>query len=641
MSARQKPAELRPHFRTLEFDRAALDAEKRTVALSFSSEDPYQRWWGIEILGHDKGEVELARLTNGAPLLLDHNTRDQIGVIEGASIGTDRKGRAVVRFGKSARAEEIFNDVKDGIRSKVSVGYRIHEMVLVKEEDDVPTYRVTRWEPLEISIVAVPADDTVGIGRSGEDTRAAANPVNIRAKEPATMQTQTTAPAQTPAPPVVDVAKERADARKAELERIREIGAIQKELAFAGVTPEMAQKAINAEVTVEEFRKEALKEIAKRGVRPVDLATDTQIGLSEKEAREFSFVRAIKAAADGDWSKAGFEQEVNLAVQKKFGKEPRGGVRGFLVPDEVLRQQAQRDQTVGTATAGGHLKATNLLAGSFIDLLRNRMMLSRLGITMLSGLVGDIAIPRQTGGATAYWVAEGNSPTESQLAVDQVALAPKTVGAFTDMSRKLLLQSTPDIEGLVRRDLATVIALEVDRVGINGSGTSPEPRGILNQAGIGAVVGGTNGAAPTWANIVGLETEVATDNADVGAIAYLTNAKVRGKLKTTEKAASTGMFIWGDNAAEPGMGMLNGYRAAVSNQVPSNLTKGTSVGVCSAIIFGNFADLLVGLWSGLDVLVDPYTGGTAGTLRIIVHQDLDLAVRHAESFSAMADALTT
>ena len=253
----------------------------------------------------------------------------------------------------------------------------------------------------------------------------------------------------------------------------------------------------------------------------------------------------------------------------------------------------------------------------------------------MTGLNGNLAIPRQTGGATAYWVAEGVAPTESQQAFDQVGLTPKTVAAFTDFSRKLLLQSSLDIENFVRADLATVLALELDRAAVNGSGSGSEPRGILNTSGIGAVAGGTNGLAPTWANIVALETAVANANAAVNNLGYLTNTKVRGQLKGTEKWSTSGNPIWQDSSNP-----LNGYKAGVSNQVPSNLTKGTSSGICSAILFGNFADLIIGMWGSLDVLVNPYILSGTGSVRIEVFQDTDIAVRHPESFSAMKDALT-
>jgi HK97 family phage major capsid protein len=196
-----------------------------------------------------------------------------------------------------------------------------------------------------------------------------------------------------------------------------------------------------------------------------------------------------------------------------------------------------------------------------------------------------------------------------------------------------LLQSSIDIESFVRNDLATTLAIEIDRAAIHGSGSSNQPTGILATSGIGDVAGGTNGAAPTYANIVGLETQVAQDNADEGALNFLTNSKVRGKLLQTEKASNTAQFVWGDNNT------MRGYNAAVSNQVSSTLTKGNQ-SLSSAIIFGNWNDLLVGMWGGLDIAVDTSTGSASGTVRIVNLQDIDLAVRHAESFAAMKDALT-
>lgn len=386
---------------------------------------------------------------------------------------------------------------------------------------------------------------------------------------------------------------------------------------------------------------DALDDIAKRAqelAQRVDVvpqrpmlreAPDAKIGMGERDIRQYSLVRAIRAAASGNWRGAELELEASRATAERLRKEPRG----FFVPLDVMER---RDMTVGTPTAGGNLVATDLLAQSFIELLRNRLVVQRAGARVLGGLVGDVAIAKQTGGATGYWVAESGSPTESNLTVGQVTMTPHTVGAFTDMSRKLLKQSSLDVEALVRDDLASVLALAIDRAALHGSGTSNEPTGIANTSGIGSVVGGTNGANPTWANIVALETAVATANADMGALAYVTNANVRGYLKTAEKSASTGQFIW-----ESGNTPLNGYPALVSSQVRNDLDKGTSVGICSAIFFGNWRDLLIGMWGGLDILVDPYTGGTSGTVRVVAFQDVDIAVRHAESFSAMLDALTS
>ena len=452
----------------------------------------------------------------------------------------------------------------------------------------------------------------------------------------------------------VDIEKEKSDVRKAEQKRVSDILALGEQHE----SYEPARKFINEGKSVHEFREEILRTVYK--AKAVDAAETTELGLSPKEIKRFSLMRAIQALANPNdramRDAAGFEFDCSREVGKKIGKNPQGiyiprdvtmtplmGMNNgaFDTTARMVQAILARDLLKGTGSAGGYTVATDLLAASFIELLRNRMMVRKMGATILGGLVGDVAIPSQTGGATAYWVAENGAPTESQQTLGQLALTPKTCGAFTDISRKLLMQSSIDAEAFVRADLAAILALAIDLAAINGSGSSNQPLGILNTSGIGSVVGGTNGLAPTWANIVGLETEVALDNADIGSMGYLSNAKVRGKLKTTEKAASTGMFIWGDQASEPGMGSLNGYRAGASNQVPSNLTKGSSSGVCSAIIFGNWADLIIAEWGAVDVLVDPYTGGAAGTVRVRVLQDIDIALRHAESMAAMVDALTT
>lgn len=414
------------------------------------------------------------------------------------------------------------------------------------------------------------------------------------------------------------------DYRQAEEKRREEIIAIGEQFARYGID-KLASEALRNGTSVEAFRAQVLEKLAS-APKP-----SAEIGLTEKQTREFSFLRAINALVNPTDRKAqelaAFERECSDAVASKLGR----AANGFFVPLEVQR----RDLTVGTPAAGGYTVSTDLLSQSFIERLVNRMAVMSMGAQLLTGLVGNIAIPRQTGGATAYWVSEGSSPTESQQTFDQVTLSPKTVGAFTDISRKLLLQSSIDVEAFVRSDLATVLALAIDLAAINGSGSGSEPRGILNTTGIGDVAGGTNGAAPTWAHMVSLETLVAVANADVGRMGYLTNAKVRGKLKQTFTNATYGERpVWDGDA-------VNGYRAVVSNQVPSNLTKGTSIGVCSAIIFGNWADLIIGQWGALDIMTDPYTGSTSGTVRVVALQDVDIAVRHPVSFAAMKDALAT
>lgn len=601
--------------RGLLVERAAINTEARTALLAFASESPYERYWGIEILDCTPTAMRQGRLRSGANLLCDHDTRDVIGVVESVEIGADRVARAVVRFGKSERAEEVWQDVIDGIRRNVSVGYVIHKALLTESVEGVETYRVTDWEPFEVSLVSVPADASVGVGRSAA---------------PITTEQRSTpaAPALAESTSTGKPTHAKKDHTVSDIQAVAERNHPAEITKIAAAIPggaEMAMRAIQAGQTVEQFQAEAIRSLSTKPLPTAD------IGLSAKETRAYSMMRAINALANptdvGAQRAAAFERECSDAVCKVMGKASRG----LFVPQEVQK----RDLVVGTSTAGGHLVATDLLTGSFIDILRNAMVIDKMGTRFLTGLVGQVAIPKQTGAATAYWVAENGAPTESSQAFGQVTMTPKTVGAYTDISRRLLLQSSMDVESMVQTDLATVLGLAIQQAAINGSGASNQPSGLLTLVTPG-VIGGTNGLAPTWANIIALETAVSVANADIGTLGYLTNSKVRGKLKGTEKFATTN----GSPVFEAGNLPLNGYMAGITNAVPSNLTKGTSSGVCSAILFGNFADLMIGMWGSLDLMVDPYSGSTAGTVRVVGLQDVDVAVRNVESFASMVDALT-
>ena len=652
--------------RSATLTREAINIEGRTIEFALSSEEPYDRWWGREILSHDRAAVRLGRLNSGRhPLLVDHSTRDQVGVIEKAWVGDDRRLRCIARFGKSARAEEIFQDVCDGIRSLVSVGYQIHEMKLNKSSDsEADEYLVTDWEPHEGSIVAVPADPTVGVGREAVELairsllkRSTPPEKSLTLKEKPVDETIETKPAdKAPAQPIDHKATaERATAQ--ERQRMRDITTLG---AKFGKSKE-AEAAIEAGTPYDAFRETVFTNLEKSGA--LKLAEPAEIGLSKKEVQAFRFTNLIAATLFPDdlgvRKVAGFELECARAAadKREDGKAERAGA--FCIPVDVLSSPlgmtadqaraaadmaiaramagariGQRDLVVGTNTAGGHLVATDLLASSFIDLLVNQLSVMRMGATMLTGLQGNVAIPRATSGAIGYWVAENGGPTESQQAFDQVALTPKTVGALVDYSRRLLLQSNISVEAFVRMDIARSIALALDLAALNGSGSSNQPRGVMNTVGIGSVAGGTNGALPSWGNVVDLETAVAVANAASGSLGYLGNAKVRGRLKQTQIFSGTsGQPIWAGNE-------LNGYPATVSNQVPSNLTKGSASGVCSGLLFGNWADLIIGMWGGLDIMLDPYTGSAAGTRRVVALQDADVNVRYPQSFSLMADVLT-
>lgn len=629
-----------------------VDIEARTVELAFSSEIEYRRWFGVEILSHAPGAMRMGRLQDGAAVLWNHNWNDQRGVVESARIDGDKRGRASVRMSRSAAGETLLNDVADKITRHVSVGYRVHDARLVEvRDDDVEVWLVTDWEPYEISFVTVPADTSVGVGRSLEIPQEENNPTpaetaNVRKAETTPVQPKGT-------PPEMKIVTKR-DAQgnlvRAEvdehgnitkvLETIEEAGegarsheqrgerAAQARAAsilamgeqFARAVPnapELARAAIANGQSAEEFQRSVMAAFSERTSRPLSEQSEgSAIGMTDRDVRNFSFLRAVRALAPNatraDREAAAFEFECSRAAQEQYGKE----AQGILIPSDVLARAFNAGGAANTpagAQSGNLLVQNSVLTGSWIDMLRNRTTIMRLGTTM-GGLVGTVDIPKQSGGATGYWVGEGEDAQEGTPTLGQISFAAKTVAAYTDITRRLMKQSSPDAEGIVRRDLNAALAQAIDLAGYYGSGTDKQPRGIKNYSGINAVDFAVQGA-PTFAELVKMETEVAADNADIGQMGYVGHSRFRGHAKTTAKmGAGTEATIW-----EPG-GTVNGYRAEITNQVSAD-----------DVFFGNFADLIIAMWGGLDLTVDASSLSKSGGLRLVVFQDVDMNLRRVES----------
>ena len=588
----QEDRTAREDMKTRAMDGSAkvIDEDMRTVRMAISSEEPVGRSFGDEILDHSETSIDLEFARSGRmPLLLDHDPRQQIGVIENVDLdGDSRRLRGTVRFGKSALAKEVFDDVKDGIRSNVSVGYAVNKM----DREDKDRYRVSSWSPMEVSVVSIPADRTVGVGRSAEDDLH--TPTPIPRKEEPTMTEEVK----------IDVEAVKAEAARSAAKETAEM----YRLAAKHNKRDMADEAVGNGKSLAEFRGDLLEVI---GNKPLD---ETEIGLTKKEVRDFSLMRALRAMSNpsdrGAQAAASFEFEAAAEAAKRDGVDPQG----LYIPTDVRRSwNMKRDMNTGDDAA---IIAEDFRGGDFIDVLRNASSVMQAGATMLSGLQGDVKIPKKTAASTAGWIStEGGASGESEPTVGQVTMAPKVLGAHTDITRLMMQQSSLDVEALVRNDLATGIALTIDLGGLSGSGSSGQPTGVSNTSGINTP---TNfaGVNPTFAEVVAMETAVAEDNALMGNLAYILPASMYGALKTTVKDAGSGQFV-----VEPG-GTMNGYRAIVSNQVTAG-----------DLYFGNFSDLLIGMYGGLDITVDPYTASTSGTVRIVALQTVDVAVRHAVSFA--------
>lgn len=580
-----------------------VEEDDRRVRMSISSEEPVERSFGLEVLGHEEGDIDLSRLNSGsAALLLDHDQTKQIGVIERTYLDKgERKLRAVVRFSRSALAEEVYQDVKDGIRSNVSIGYAIRKM---EDKRADGTVRISSWLPYEASIVAVPADRNVGVNRNAEFVE----PV-IEKKEVKMTEVNHD-----------EIREAAAEAAKREFQKnAQEI----INLAVKHNRRDLADEAIGAGQTVAQFRATLLDAIGEG--KPLEQSAGA-VDMSAKEQRDYSFMKAVRGLVNGSGLQ-GLEREVSEEIAKRSGRE----ARGFYAPDSFWG--GRRDLTVGTDSAGGFLRPTDHLGDQFVDALRSRLVMNELGARFMTGLRGDVAIPKLATGVSAGFVAENGATSEVNAVFSQITMSPKSLGAFTDVSRLLMIQSDPSVEQIVRDDLLNAIAQKVEDVAIEGGGSN-EPSGIIDTAGIGSVAIGTNGGAIAWDDIVNLVKEVEVDNAAINGntLAYLTNPKVKSLMASTAKVASTDSVMLLDAP----WNSLYGYNLAVTNNVPSDLTKGTLT-TASAMIFGDFSQLMMGFFSTPDILIDPYTAGSSGAVRIRVMQELDIAVRHAQSFAACLD----
>lgn len=576
--------------RAMDMEAKVIDEEKRTANIAVSSELPVARSFGNEILVHEAGAIDMEFLNSGrAPLLLDHDHSRQIGVIESVDLSDDRRLRAKVRFGRSALAQEVFQDVVDGIRSNISVGYRVNKMERAGSDE----YRVTSWSPMEASVVSIPADTSVGVGRSAEAT----NPELPVRVEPTIKQEDTMSDE-------VNLDEVRAEAAKAAAKNASEILA----LGAKHNKRDLADKAIAEGRSIEDFRGIILDAM---GDAAIVSSNEQDVGLSANEKKRYSVMNAIRAMAFPDSREAreaaGFEREVSAAAAKRYGVE----ARGFMVPTDVLGVWKRDINT----SDDNELVATDHLASEFIDVLRNEMSVMQAGARMLNGLQGNVNIPKKATASTAAWIStEGGNATESEPTFATVSMTPKQLGAFTDMTRQAIQQSSPAIESLVRDDLTQALALAIDAAALEGAGTGGAPQGLLNISGLTKVT--TFAAAvPTFGEMVSLETEVASNNALRGNLAYITDAATYGGLKTKAKDAGSGLFVLENGEA-------NGYNVIRSQQ-----------GTAGNVYFGNFADLLIGMWGGLDLMVNPYALTPTGGLRIEAFQTVDVAVRHIESFA--------
>ena len=466
------------------------------------------------------------------------------------------------------------NDEADEIYERIRDGILNNLSIgykIDRQQETASGKRVTRFTPHEVSLVSVPADPQAKI-------------TQVR---------------------VMDNASPYADSEDLDM-----IAIARRHSAW-----EEYEETKREGLGIDELRHKVLNKVSSVRALP-----DRDIGMSNREIEQFSVAKAIRAMADNDWKDAGLEREVLRTTEKLRTRQ-----NSFVLPNELMRRDVLKSGT------GGELVGVQFLGDRFIDALYTESdVLNRC--TLLSGLTQDVAIPRMTSSSSSAWYAEGGTIAESTPAFDQLTLSANTLASMVEYSRKLLRQS--DVEQILRRDMSRTMAIALDTAILNGSGSGAEPTGILQTSGIGAVAGGTNGAAPTYDNMVDLIAAVAEDNARSDNSVFISNSKVEAKLRKTSKVSSTDSVMVLEN------GQVAGRDFIISNAMPSNLTKGTGSGL-SAILFGDLREVVVGMFGDLEVVVDPHTKLNENLLRIASFMEVDLGLRHVESFAAMNDAITS
>ena len=691
------------------FKRAA-DGGDLIVEMAFASEVPYERWWGTEVLQMTGARLDRLNSGDGGPVLYNHNWDDLRGRHMPGSVRADSDGvlRGQISIPQATQAtRDAAALIESKTLTKASVGYQIHKVIeqttsksgekaereidgatferLLKDHaqtrdgrpsggdlvafrrgldeaagpvdrapDTPPVYLVTDWEPLENSLVTIPADNSVGVGRSMaagwvdpareaaaiaaqvssvSTPKAALSPITaaVRAaatvSQPAaqavipaapaaierkTMTVETQAAAGANADPVVNLTPV-----QIEQERRSAIVALVKANRLDSRTEE---KWIRDGTPLHKVADDILSVMEERGKTNPDTAAS--LGLSRSETTRYSMFRAIRALHYGGRNpefmrEAAFEIECSQAIGKALG---RGQTSNILIPSEILQRPlgvAAATRAMGTTPGakGGYM--VNVDNMGFIDILRNRSVAMAMGARNLPGLTGNVMFPRQTGKVSVTWQAgEGTSVTAADQALGQLSMTPKTCIAITDVSEQLLRQASPSAEAFVMADLAADVAIDgIDAAVINGAGGA-QPLGIKNTTGI---TSGQDSATATYAKILAFVSTAGALNAIRGRPGFVTTTAGAAVLMQKQRFTSTDTPVWEGNMMD---GTLVGFNAMSSEQLASG-----------NLIFGSWDEVVIGDWGVLELATD--TGGTrfnTAQVGIRAMWMVDVLVRYPQAF---------
>lgn len=566
------------------------------IPATIASDTAVDRGDFIEVLDCSARGIDLARAP--LPLIVSHETgRLAVGVAENITAHGSRVS-ADIRFGSSPEAQQIRADVVAGIHRSLSVGY---ELLGDGKKIAASTFKYT-WRPYEVSIVSVPADHRAGFFRFKENTMNH-NQTGIEDQQPHLTRSQRIATADN-------------SGRDDEAARASHIAALGQQFKEFGSEP-MALEALQRGESAAAFTKRLMQHIS--DTQPRIPALGTSSFMSQNERKGYSLLRAIEAQVTGDWRQAGFEREIHdhLAQNVKHRN-----VAGLLVPAGDLaknlsdaRRYQQRTMLVGTPSNGGYLVGTDHRDDLFIDVLREHSIVMGLGATRIPDLVGNVDIPALRGDVTAFWQAmENNAITASNAVIGQILMSPKTIGAYTEVTRRLLRQATPQAEAMVINSMVSTLGRGIDTAAINGSGNSGEPLGLLGTAGVSAAPG----TSIDWASILDFEADVSDAELDLagGSVGWITTNAIRKLLKGRVKVAGYPEYLWQspDNR-------MNGYQAFATKACPAG-----------TLMFGDWSEVIIGEWGVVEIETAPAVFA-AGIVGIRAMSDIDIGIKHPGAFS--------
>lgn len=626
--------------RNIEVKDAVFNIEENTIRYIVSTETPYLRYHEdigeyYEILSHNEEDIDFSK-AHKSPLLFEHDPRNQIGVNEQFDL-IDKKLFVTSRFSKNSFPQEVYNDYKDGIKNKFSVGYINLEYIEVEPINGIRTF-VVKWKYIESSSVSIPADEGAIIISKNEniDTKELISNVVIDEKQDEIEKNEINENVEQEQ--VESIENIDALAKNENITNNNSIVVENNENNFKKENKNMSNIAANlfkkAEIygidqgIVVDFVKSGMSEDQFDGFVQERNASKTaatksapSVDLSKKEEAEFNLYRGLMTEKKGVNS---FEVELSNEIKRKSGDNSEGLVLPMTFWRKAaagLYQSRAYNTATGNASGASNLVAEVLEANEFIELLRPMTRFNELGIRTLSGNVGDLAFPRQTGGMSSTWVSDSGASTESSATFDKVVSKPKMLVSETEIFELANYQMTPAAQMLALQDMMEERARALELAVYFGSGLNGQPRGILNTTGVQLLDLGADGAALTRDNLIDLETMLGANNVNTDNTRFVTNDKVKGALRKLKIDAGSGLFVY-DEFKD---------KMSITNLMPSNLTQGTGTGL-SSLILGDFSGTLVTSWFGPNLVIDGITGANVGKTKIFMRQGCDVVVRNPKKF---------